>query len=156
LKEFFAPAMTNQPASPQSALAGVAGAASAAQNIGATTADTSKGTAGNQGQVQIGFQLQYKKQEELREADYDYSVVAPETRTHPPNVLFTALLAGSDQAQHIRQVDLDDPFFRTLGVTVSSIADWGAIDLKKVALDVAYGGTEAAPDKTATLLFGPG
>ena len=85
LNQFFQPAMTASPATAATAAAG------AASQYMATTPDTSKGQSG-QTQVEIGFQLQYKKEEELKTATFDYSVIAPETRTHAPNGFFSALL----------------------------------------------------------------
>ena len=82
LNEFFRPAMTN---APSAAAASAAAAAGAATQMMATSSDTNKGKAGKGTSVDIGFQLQYKRQEELKTATYDYNVVAPETRTHAPN-----------------------------------------------------------------------
>jgi len=150
LNEFFRPAMTDATA----ALPQVAGAAAGISNqMQAGTADTSRGVTGGGGQVDIGFQLQFKKQEELGQADYDYSVTAPETRTHAPNGFFSALLENTDRGQHIREINLDDPFFKLVDVDITTTADFAALDLKSMVVEMQYGGTIAAPEVTGSYVF---
>ncbi len=154
LKEFFKPAMSSTPAAPSAATA--ASAASAARGLMASSADTSKGRAAGGSQVEIGFQLQYKKQEELQEAEYDFSVIAPEKRTHAPNGFFSTLLDDTEKAEHMREINLDDDFFKTLQVALSTTADFEGIDLKKVVVDLQYGGTIAQPAVSGVAEFEPG
>jgi hypothetical protein len=157
LKEFFQPGMTGAtaPTSAATAAAGAAAAASAASGMMATTADTSRGRSASGTQVDIGFQLQYKRQEELKEADFDFSVTAPETRTHAPNGFFSALVSKTERDEHIRTIDLDDEFFKVLGVDISTTGDFESIDLKSVVVEMQYGGTVGHPDVTATQQFTP-
>lgn len=159
INQIFQPAMTAQPSAAQQ----IASAATAANQMMATTGQTNTGTTGGGTRVDIGFQLQYKKQDELRTADVDYSVIAPEKRTHSPNGFFSALLKGTEMVEHIREIDLDDPFFRTLDVEVSStltvttgapaINDFEAFDLRNVLVELQYGGTPDRPDRTGTVEF---
>jgi hypothetical protein len=151
LKDFFRPAMTDHGAA--SGIAGATAAASsavaAASGLAASTSQTSTGTAGSDGtKVDIGFQLKYVKQEELREATYDYTVQAPETRTHAPNGFFSALVSATEREKHIRQIDLDDEFFKRLLVDVSSTEGFDDLDLKVVKVDWKY---DAKPVQTITL-----
>jgi hypothetical protein len=148
LNTFFQPAMTDTPA------AAAAGAVGAASQMMATSADTNKGVSGKT-QVQIGFQLQYKKDEELKTATFDYTEVAPETRTHAPNGFFSALLSKTDESKHIREINLDDPFFKTLDVQISSIADFGSLNLLSIDVQMQYGGTPAQPAITGDATFMP-
>lgn len=159
LKEFFKPAMTAAPAQASgasSAASTAAAAAAAVQAATASTADTSRGRTAGGAKVEIGFQLQYKKQEELREAFYDFSVVAPETRIHAPNGFFSALLEDTEREEHIRSVRLDDPFFKVLEVAVSTTGDFERIDLQKVVVDLQYGGTVDQPKVTGAVELEPG
>jgi hypothetical protein len=151
--EFFRPAMSNTAA--QNPAAAATTALTQAQGLMASSANTNQGTAGAGASVQIGFQLQYKTQEELREATFDYSVIAAETRTHAPNGFFSALLTGTEKNKHIRDVDLDDEFFKVLEVQTSTTADFAALDLRSIVVELQYGGTIAAPRATATIVITP-
>jgi hypothetical protein len=84
---------------------------------------------------------------------FDYSVQAPVTRTHAPNGFFSALISKTNKADLIKEVSLDDDFFKTLQVTASSIADFAATDLKTVVLDFAYGGTVEEPRSVLSPIF---
>ncbi len=107
----------------------------------ATSSDTNKGKAGEkEPAVDIGFQLQYKRQEELKTATYDYNVVAPETRTHAPNGFFSALLSDTEKERHLREIDLNDRFFEVLDSDISTTADFEALDLRALVVDLQYGG----------------
>jgi hypothetical protein len=148
LNTFFQPAMTDNP------ITTATSAAATASQLMATSADTNKGKTG-QTQVEIGFQLQYKKDEELKTATFDYSVIAPETRTHAPNGFFSALLSKTDQAKHIRQINLDDAFFKVLDVQVSQTADFTALNLQSIDVQMQYGGTPEQPKVTGDAVFLP-
>jgi hypothetical protein len=153
LKEFFKPAMSD---STMTAAQAAEAAAAAAKKIQAGSEEVNKGSAGGAGAVvEIGFQLQMKRREELGTADYDFSVVAPETRTHAPNGFFSALLTGTERDRHIRSVPLDDAFFEAVGVDITTTADFAALDLKTVAVDLQYGGTPAAPRVVGSATFTP-
>ena len=154
LDEFFKPAMSNMSAATQ--------AVGAANQIMAGTAATSQGVTNTAGaaagggaktRVEIGFSLQYKSEEELKEATYDYSVIAPETRTHAPNGFFSALLSDTEMAQHIRSIDLDDDFFKILDVAVSTTADFERLDIDAITVDLQYGGTVDAPAVTTSVVL---
>ena len=149
LNDFFRPAMSASPA----AAATAASTAVANQFMGSTP-DTNKGLTGKT-QVEIGFQLQYKKEEELKEADFDYSVVSPQTRTHAPNGFFSAILSKTEKAQHFREIDLDDPFFKVLEVEINTIPEFDSLDLKSAVLDLQYGGTTAQPVTSGSVTFTP-
>ena len=137
LKDLFRPIMSTDPAS--QALGAVNQAMSAGQ------AQTSQGQAGSGSKVAIGFDLQYRKREELRDIDFDFSVVAPETRTHAPNGFFSALVTSTEREKHIITVGLDDPFFKKLDLTVTTSGDLARMDLRAIVAEVQYGGTVAAP-----------
>ncbi|MGH8531189.1 MAG: hypothetical protein ACREV1_00315 [Gammaproteobacteria bacterium] len=154
LKDLFKPAMTNTPATPSPA-ASAAAAAAAAQGFIAPSEKTNQGKTGSGASVEIGFQLQYKKEEELKTISYDYSVIAPEKRIHAPNGFFSALIGATEKAQHLREINLDDPFFKTLDVDVSTTADFPVLDLKSLVVDLQYGGTIESPRVPGTAVFTP-
>jgi hypothetical protein len=153
LNEFFKPAMTNVPS--PSAASSAASAMAAANQVMATTPQTNAGRAGAGTKVEIGFQLQMKREEELQTAVFDYSVVAPETRTHAPNGFFSALIGSTEKTNHIREIDLDDEFFKILDVEVSTTADFAALDLKSIVVELQYGGTIEVPRVTGSATFLP-
>jgi hypothetical protein len=151
LNEFFKPAMTDVAAATQ--------AVGAVNQMMATTAGTSQGVAGAAGaatpqtggtKVELGLQLAFKKEEELKEAVFDYSVIAPETRTHAPNGFFSALLDGTELARHIRSIKLDDDFFRVIEVPITTTADFDRFDIRAITVDLQYGGTVAQPAVAAS------
>ena len=149
LNEFFRPAMTAAPAMTPAA------AVSTAQTMMASTQQTNQGSTGGGTRVELGLQLQWKKEEQLKEADFDYSVIAPEKRTHAPNGFFSALLTKTERAQHIREIDLNDPFFRTLDVEVNTTADFPLFDLKDIVVEMQYGGTLQSPRVSGGAHFKP-
>ena len=99
--------------------------------------------------------MQYRTQDELKTATYDDTAQMPETRTHAPNAFFSALVQKTDKAKHIREIELDDKFFKILDVQASTIADFASIDLKTIAVDLAYGGTPDQPQVLKTSTFTP-
>src|SRR5581483_11118734 len=148
LKDFFKPQITTAPASPPQQ------ATSAVQSVqNANSSNINKGTSGGGTRVDIGFQLQEKKEDELRTMTFNYDVQAPETRTHAPNGLFSALITKLNKGDFIKEVNLDDEFFKQVDVTASSTADFATIDLKTVVLDLAYGGTLDAPSSLESPTF---
>jgi hypothetical protein len=154
LNQFFAPAMSSTPAP---SVADAAATASQMQKIAAGPTDLGKGVAGSnaQTQVDVGFQLQYKKQEELKTADFDFSVIAPETRTHAPNGFFSALLGNTDASQHIKEINLDDPFFKILEVDLTTTDDFQSLDIQAITVDMQYRGSIENPSVAGTASFTP-
>ncbi|MDP2315709.1 MAG: hypothetical protein Q8P41_22620, partial [Pseudomonadota bacterium] len=144
LKDLFRPVMSTDPA---------AAALGAATQAMASQGTYNQGTAGGGAKVKIGFELQYKKREELRDVDFDFEVTAPETRTHAPNGFFSALVTRSEKEKHIRTVSLDDPFFKTLDLTIATTADFVHEGLRSMVAEVQYGGTTDAPTVVNSYLF---
>lgn|GEM_PF-6117599 len=151
-EEFFKPQMTT-------ASAGAAAtAATAARQFSGATAPAggmNRGAAGQGGRVEVGFQLQYKEQNELDTFDVDFNVAAPETRTHAPNGFFSALLTDVDKATHIVEVDLDSEFFKQIDVTVTSTADLDRFDIQAIDVELQHGGTTDTPATAGSIQFTP-
>jgi hypothetical protein len=164
LKTFFTPQMTTLPlpgstpgsgTPPTSGGAPPAGGLSTMQNNANQRSINPGTTTGSGTKVTVGFQLQDVQQEVLRTVTFDYSVQAPVTQIHAPNGFFSALLSKTDRTQLIKEVTLDDVFFKTIDVTASSIADFSTTDLKSVVLDLTYGGTADEPDVVLSPTFTP-
>jgi hypothetical protein len=146
--EFFTPAMSN-------AQAATIPAASQFTSFTAPAGGMSAGTAGTNRRIEVGFQLQYKQQEELGSFDVDFSLAAPQTRVHAPNGFFSALLSDVDKATHIKEISLDDVFFRQIDVTVSTTGDLAQYDIESAVVDLQHGGTVDAPVVAGSVEFTP-
>jgi hypothetical protein len=160
LKVFFTPQMTTMPQTPAGPTAPTVPAMPATSPTASTVMQnaTQKNinpgtTTGSGTKVQIGFQLRDVHEETLETVTFDYSVQAPVTQTHAPNGFFSALIGRTNKADLIKEVSLDDAFFKTLQVTASSIADFTTFDLKSAVLDLAYGGTEDQPGTVLSPTF---
>jgi hypothetical protein len=147
LKELFKPAMSQQPAQPN-----LADTMRTVKDVVAASQQMNRGQS-RQGKVEIGLELKYKREEELKTVTYDYDVIAPETRTHSPNGFFSALLSNTDKAEHIREIDLDDAFFKTMTVQAQTAADFEGLDLQTAVLHIHYGGTAASPREAWSASF---
>ncbi len=104
----------------------------------------------------VTLSLKMRKDEESRTIDYDFSLRAPEERTHAPQAFLGALLSKDQLAQHIHQVDLASPFFELLEVLVSgpSAEEFAALSLTTVTVDLTYGGPgDPVPPESGTLQF---
>ncbi|MEM7152830.1 MAG: hypothetical protein AAF799_08305 [Myxococcota bacterium] len=146
LKELFKPRMSQQQ---------VPSLEDAMDQVGDMVASSERMNEGQSsgGKVKVGLELAYKHEEELKTVTYDYDVAAPETRTHAPNGFFSALLTGSEKAKHIREINLDDQFFKTMTVQAQTAADFEGLDLETALLHIQYGGTEDDPRESWTATF---
>jgi hypothetical protein len=136
------PATINRPAT---------GATGSGDSKNSSTATSSASTT----RVDIGFQLNYMTEDELRTATFDFTFASPETRLHAPCGFFALLLKGTSRDDLIRDISLDDPFFTTFNTQISTVADWVPIDLKSIVVDAQYGGTDAAPKVTQSYSLTP-
>ncbi|MCA9652502.1 MAG: hypothetical protein KC501_21480 [Myxococcales bacterium] len=153
LAEMFSPTPTAQAApSLDSATRG-------AGELAASTAALGRGLSSGHDQdhaLELGFQLRYKKEEELEVRTYRYDVARPEPRTHAPNAFFSLLTRDTTLDQHITEVGLDDPFFQLLQLEVeTTTTDFARLGLQTIVVELQYGGTLEAPRQSASLLFTP-
>lgn len=149
LARFFSPTMSAVPAGSLEA---------AARGMTASTTSMSHGRAADPDtravhRVQLGFQLRHEQLEQLETVTFDYDVARPEPRIHAPNGFFSALALGTRLDDHIREIELDDPFFRTIDVEIQTTADFTRLALQTLAVEIQYGGDVDAPGQTATMVF---
>jgi hypothetical protein len=83
--------------------------------------------------------LKFIKQEELREARYHYKSQEAVQRDYNPQGFVGLLTKDLDQAKHFIEVDLDDPFFRQMAVTVDAPVDFAKIGLHSAQVALDYG-----------------
>jgi hypothetical protein len=65
------------------------------------------------------------------------------------------MLSDVDKATHIRQIDLDDPFFKQIDVTVNTTGDFARYDIESAVVDLQHGGTLEAPVVADAITFTP-
>jgi hypothetical protein len=107
----------------------------------------------------VTLSLRYKKSDELRTVDYDFSLRAPEERTHAPQAFLTTLLPAAELAEHVHHVDLAAPFFELLEVLVTGPdeEELAALALRRVTARLTYGtDADGVLPETEDLVFQPG
>ncbi len=124
-----------------------------ATNLASALSGLARGTVGSTAPVNLT--LQFKRQEELKEATYDYSERSPEERTHAPQGFMPAMLSPSQLQEHIHHVSLGSPFFELLEVLVSGPPkeEFTALGIRQIEATLVYGGDGAA--ETQSVLFRP-
>lgn len=155
LAELFQPVMSRQPTpSLSDAVDATKDLVAASERMSRGSSGSGSGSGGNV-KLEVGYELAYKREEELKTVTYDYDATAPEKRRHTPNGFFSALVSNTEKARHILEIDLDDPFFKTMTVQAQTAAEFEAIDLRTALLHIHYGGTEDSPREAWTASFSP-
>ncbi|MGV8989555.1 MAG: hypothetical protein ACOH2H_25380 [Cypionkella sp.] len=90
-------------------------------------------------QAVAAFRFRGIRQEERKTLTFQYTRSEATQRTYAPQGFFGLLAGDLDKASHFIDVDLDDPFFRTLEVRLSTIQDFAAIGLHAVEVALSYG-----------------
>ena len=147
LQELFKPAMSQQKTQPS-----LTDAMGAMRDLVASSQQMNEGQT-SESTVEIGLELAYKREEELKTVTFDYDVAAPEKRKHTPNGFFSALLTDTEKDKHIKEIDLDDQFFKTMTVQAQTAADFAGLDLQTALLHIHYGGSERDPREAWTASF---
>jgi hypothetical protein len=114
------------------------------------------GTVGSTASLTLS--LQYKRQEELKQATYEYSERAPEERTHSPQGFMPVMLSPSQLQQHIHSVSLNSPFFELLEVLVSGPPkeEFEALGIRQIEATLTYGEPGTQPgEETRSVVFRP-
>jgi hypothetical protein len=89
--------------------------------------------------ISISFKLKFIKQEELRVATYHYKSQEAIQRTYNPQGFVGLLTQDLDKSKHFIEVDLDNPFFRQMAVTVDAPIDFAKIGLHSAQVALDYG-----------------
>jgi hypothetical protein len=88
--------------------------------------------------IQLGFSLKRYEQEELKSRDFEYSEQAAVARDAAPQGLFSTMVAGLDLRRAIKEVDLDDDFFKRINATFTLAADLAAEKITAVTVNAEY------------------
>ncbi|HSF43239.1 MAG TPA: hypothetical protein VLT87_25790 [Thermoanaerobaculia bacterium] len=96
------------------------------------------GTQSNLSPFQVGFSLKVMHQDELKTREFEYSMQAAVARTAAPQGLFSTVVEGLDLDKAIKEVNLDDDFFKRLVATVSMGGDLVKPGINVVAVNLEY------------------
>ncbi|WP_433917460.1 hypothetical protein OIE50_01190 [Streptomyces canus] len=88
----------------------------------------------------VSFRLRFIEQEERKTLTLVYDRKTTVTRAYAPQGFVGLLLKDlPDKAAHFAEIDLDDQFFRTLGVDIETAADFEKIGLFSTDVSIEYG-----------------
>ena len=128
------------PAAAATPVAAGPAAAPAAQPGQPQPAQPAAGAAGGGMPALVSFRLRLIEQQERKTADVVYERRKAVTRTYAPQGFIGLMLDQQPDKQALfTEVDLDDPFFRTLGVDIATAADFGRIGLFSTDVAIEYG-----------------
>ena len=65
------------------------------------------------------------------------------------------MLSDTEKERHLREIDLNDRFFQVLDSDISTTADFEALDLRALVVDLQYGGTTDNPSVAGSAQFTP-
>jgi hypothetical protein len=97
----------------------------------------------------LTFNMKAIRQEELKTLTFEYRVAQAVQRRYAPQSLFGVMVEDLDLDGLILEVDLDDPFFRTMQIEVALGVDPGPIGLQSVHVRLEYGDSRR-PESHAT------
>ncbi|MEU4878124.1 hypothetical protein [Streptomyces sp. NPDC021608] len=132
------PTLPVPPALPQPAAA----APAAALAPKPPQAPAAPAAAGGMNPTLLTFRLRYGLQIEDKQVTFTYDRAEAVQRTYSPQGFLGVLAADLNGPPHIIDVDLDDPFFRTLVVRLVGDVDFSALGLTSIAVTIRYGRNE--------------
>lgn len=88
--------------------------------------------------IQVGFSLKQINQEELKERSFDYSEESAVVRTAAPQGLFSTFVSGLDLSRAIREINLDDDFFKRIDAKFILAADLAMEKIAAVNVNIEY------------------
>ncbi len=99
------------------------------------------------GSPQVGLKLKFVHQEELKTVSIDYNRSEAVQRSFAPQGLIGMLVRDLRHPEkHFVEIDLDDPFFRTLKVSAETDVDFAAIGLNSIDVSLGYGDPADPPN----------
>ncbi len=88
----------------------------------------------------VSFRLKFVRQEERKTLEVVYDRKKAVKQQHNPQGFIGLLLNElPDKSKHFVEIDLDDPFFRVLGVHIATPADFARIGLFSTDVSIDYG-----------------
>lgn len=121
------------------------------------TALPSPGAAAGSGfGLQLSFTLKSLHQEELKTREFEFTEQASEIQEVAPQGMFSTMVNGVDLSHSIKEISLDDEFFRRLITTFTMGADLAVEGIDNVAVNMEYPAnrpTGVAPTASDGALF---
>lgn len=114
-------------------------------------AATGSGGRGGSPGFALTFSLKYVRQEERKTAEFDFRVNQAVSRPAAPQGSLRLLLEGLNMDDHIREVNLDDPFFNELKAWIGVTGNWEVLGIDKVVVNATY-----QPDPTGPIVHTDG
>lgn len=93
----------------------------------------------------LTFSLKYIRQEERKKVDFDFRVNQAVNRNAAPQGSLKLLLEGLNVDNYIREVNLDDPFFKELKARIGVTGDWDLLGIEKAVVNATYQPDPAGP-----------
>ena len=88
----------------------------------------------------MSFRLKFVHQDERKKLTFKYDRKKAVKRTHAPQGFIGLLLNDlPDKAKHFVEIDLDDPFFRVLGIDIATPVDFAKVGLFATDVMLDYG-----------------
>lgn len=85
------------------------------------------------------FKLKAIRQEEHRVALFEYSRAEAQQRSYAPQGFIGLLTADLERTKHFIEIDLDDPFYRTIPIEAKAPFDFAGIGLSEIQIALDYG-----------------
>jgi hypothetical protein len=125
---------------------------------GANAAQASK-AAGSAFGAQLTFSLRQVHQDELKTREFEYAEQAAVAREAAPQGLFSTMVKGIDLSRQVKEISLDDDFFKRIVASVNMGSDLAAEGVDQVAVNLEYPASRPAgqePTANDGALFKPG
>jgi len=91
------------------------------------------------GRPQAGFLMRELNQSESQRIEFNLRQVSAHKRPASPQGSIRLLAGDSDLRGRIKRVDLDDPFWKTIGGTITSNADFDTAGVSSMVISIRYG-----------------
>lgn len=140
-----ASSQTTPPPAPARTGEGAVGPSVMNRQTGGQAANQSGGGPGSTPGFALTFSLKYVRKEERKKVDFDFRVNQAVNRNAAPQGSLKLLLEGLNVDNYIREVNLDDPFFRELKARIGVTGDWDALGIQKVVVNATYQPDPAGP-----------
>jgi hypothetical protein len=109
--------------------------------------------------AQLTFSLKQMHTDERKTREFEFSEQAAVTREAAPQGLFSTIIRGMDLTRYVREISLDDDFFKRLLVSVNIGSDLAVEGVDQVAVNFEYPANRTSseqPTATKGFLFKPG
>jgi hypothetical protein len=86
----------------------------------------------------LTLSLKYVRQEERKTAEFDFNISQAVNRSAAPQGSLRLLVEDLNLDDYIREVNLDDPFFRELGAQIGVTGNYATLGIDRVVVNATY------------------